>query len=244
MAMITTDYHKKGRVFVSGDKKPVGKCVDLIDAWIWCSYVGKAILDEIFAGSNSLDLNILPSGFIAGLEPSTTLKSPSDGYGAGYRDADSGVTGTGAGTAVSISLTDTLGVSEATCKSILKVPCSDVAYMRPEFGLMHELVHANRALRGKMRTVAQGNHMKNSEEAIAILITNMLMSEKGAAQLRKNYDTADALDSDPEPFVKAPGNEALVRQVATEHPTLKAKLNADKVPIRFNPIYTVFKGSA
>jgi hypothetical protein len=242
--MITTDYHKKGRVFVSGDKKPVDYCVQLLDAWIWCSYVGKAILEEIFAGSSSLDFNIVPSAFMAGIEPSTTLKSPNDAYGAGYKDPASGVTGTGTGSAVSVSLNDTLGVSDATCKSILSVPCSDVAYMRTEFGLMHELVHANRALRGKMRTVGQGNHMKNSEEAIAILITNMLMSEKGAAQLRRNYDTADALDSDPEPFVKAPGNEALVRQVAAEHPTLKAKLNADKVPIRFNPIFTVFQGRA
>jgi hypothetical protein len=244
MGQITTDYLKKGRVFVSGEKKYVDKCVKLLDDWIWCSYVGKAILEEIFAGSNKLDFNIVPSGFLADLEPTTNLKTVNDGYASGYKDPNAGVTGTGTGTGVSISLTDTLGVSDKACNTILHVPCSSVAYMRTEFVLMHEIVHANRALRGKMRTVSQGNHMKNSEEAIAILITNMLMSEKGAAALRKNYDTADALDSDPALFVKAAGNESLVRQVATDHPTLKTKVNTSTAPIRFNPIYSVFQGSA
>src|SRR5262249_10622981 len=159
------------------------------------------------------------AGFIEDLEPNTHLRTANDGFASGYRDPPTGVVGTGAGTGVTITLTETLGVSDKACDSILHVPCSAVAYMRTEFVLMHELVHANRALRGKMKSVRYEGHMKNSEEAIAILITNMLMSEKGAAQLRKNYDTAEALDSDPEPFVKEPLNSSLVREVAADHPT-------------------------
>jgi len=237
MGQTTTDYLKRGRVFVSGEKKYVDRCVDLLNRWIVCSFVGGAILEEIFAGSKQLDFSIVPSGFITDLEPQTTLRSPDDGYAQGYKSDV--VTGTGAGSAVTIILTETLSVSEKACSSILHVPCDAVAYMRPEFGLMHELVHANRALRGKMRTVSQGDRMKNSEEAIAILITNMLMSEKGAAALRKNYDTAEPL-TDLAGFVR--GNESLVRQVAIDHPTLKAKTNISTVPIPFNPIYTVFQG--
>jgi len=241
MGQITVNYKNRGRIFVNGEKRYADQCVDLLDRWILCSCVGGAILEEIFNGSKELDFNIVPSGFITGLEPETRLKSPDDGYALGYKSDV--VTGTGVGTRATITLTDTLSVSEAACSSILHVPCDAVVYMRTEFGLMHELVHANRALRGKMRTVSQGDHMKNSEEAIAILITNMLMSEKGAAALRKNYDTAERLDPpDPVLFKNQPGNEALINQVATDHPTLKAKTNTDTAPVPFNPIYAVFHG--
>jgi hypothetical protein len=243
MPSITRDYLNQKKLFISGEKKFVEKCEKLLNDWIWWSYVGRPILDEIFAGAKTIEFTIVPNAFMTS-EPETHIRDGqiNDAYGKGYSNP-LGVVGTGEGADVSITLNEALTITDATCRAILSAPCSDVVYTRPEFSIMHELVHANRAVRGKMRTVDMGNRLKNSEEAIAIMITNMLMSEKGASKLRKNYDTSEAIDPpDPAAFVKQPGMESMVRQIAADHSALKLRLNGKDVPVAFNLIYTVFQG--
>ena len=243
MPSITRDYLNQKKLFISGEKKSVEKCEKLLIDWIWWSYVGRAILDEIFASSKTIEFTIVPNSFMTS-EPETHIRDGqiNDAYGKGYRNPQ-GVVGTGEGADVSITLNQDLTITDATCKAILNAPCSDVVYTRPEFSIMHELVHANRASRGKMRSVDMSNRLKNSEEAIAIMITNMLMSEKGASKLRKNYDTSESIDPpDPAAFVKQLGMDSMVRQIAADHSTLKLRLNVKDVPVPFNLIYEVFQG--
>jgi hypothetical protein len=243
MPQITRDYLNQKKLFISGEKRFVEKCEKLLNDWIWWSHVGRPILDEIFAGSKTIQFSIVPNAFMAS-EPETHIKDGqiNDAYGKGYR-SQLGVVGTGDGADVSITLSQDLTITDATCKAILSAPCSDVVYTRPEFSVMHELVHANRAMRGKMRSVDMGNRMKNSEEAIAIMITNMLMSEKGASKLRKNYDTSEAIDPpDAAAFVKEPGIYSMIQQIAIDHSALKLRLNVKDVPVSFNLIYAVFQG--
>jgi len=124
--------------------------------------------------------------------------------------------------------------------------CENVNFYRPEFVLMHEIVHANRAMRGiqKKRIVPQ-DHQSDTEEQVAIIITNMLMSEKGGGPLRKNHQTNETLASpDPKPFVTNVDHYGLVKRIADSHPVLKARMNIKTCPVWFNPIYEIYRGNA
>ncbi|HET9956721.1 MAG TPA: hypothetical protein VFQ61_19630 [Polyangiaceae bacterium] len=245
MGQATNDFKNRKRLFISGESRAVRRCADVIDAWIWWSYVGRAILSEILdaPAGRTVDFSVVPDNFIAGLDARASARSPNDAYGAGYSSPDLGITGTGMGSKVSVVLTNSLSVSDGTCQAIMNVPCSSLAAFKTHFVLMHEIVHANRIARGKLRTVSMGGRLKNSEEAIAIIVTNMLMSEKGESGLRKTYDTSDVLTITADEFVKQDGVESLVRTIANDHPRLKTTLNRKEIPVPFNPIYSVFQGA-
>jgi Effector protein len=53
--------------------------------------------------------------------------------------------------------------------------------------LYHELVHAARAVNGKMDHIPMNKHYTNAEEFLAIMLTNIYMSEKGQTKLRGGH---------------------------------------------------------
>jgi len=243
---IKVDYMNKHRIFINGEPDSVERCVSLINMWVWWSYVGRAILEEIFDVHKILKINIVPYTENPNVEPKTNWGNIPDAHAKGYfhpgQAGQKDVEGTGRGSEMYIDLNENLSVSENKCPTIRTVAC--YTYMRPEFALMHELVHANRGMRGKMQTHSLPNQdMWNSEEEIAILITNMLMSEKGVTALRKDYRTNNVMDSDdPAKFIEQEGNKDLVKQIAADHPKLKRNTNTNAVHIPFNPIFMCFQG--
>jgi len=61
----------------------------------------------------------------------------------------------------------------------------------PDELLFHELIHAERSLEGVMYFMPVGNRYDNEEEYLAVVLTNIYLSSKGALQLRGNhYDGA------------------------------------------------------
>lgn len=238
-------FHEAWQTHHFGEASAARRCSEFIDGWLWWSYVGRAILEELFESPKGTEVNltIMPRGVVSEMEPEADALNPADAYASGYRSASGQIAGTGRGSSAIIQLAETLSVSDGICNAVMHVPCSSLAAYKTQYVLMHELVHANRMLRGMMRNYAVGERLRNSEEGIAIIVTNMLMSEKGETQLRKTCDTAEVLGYTSDQFLTRPGMESLVRAIGADHPKLKLSINTKDAPVPFNPIYAAFKGA-
>ncbi|HJQ61192.1 MAG TPA: hypothetical protein VJ890_30080, partial [Vineibacter sp.] len=109
--------------------------------------------------------------------------------------------------------------------------------------LLHELVHAARALSGDFDAAAMKGAMApydTEEEFVAIMVANIYISEKGkpAVFLRRSHSTeATGLaekDTDPEIFLYKDDNYRLVKKFCDQHPRV-SRMVAD-VPAKFNPV--------
>jgi hypothetical protein len=101
--------------------------------------------------------------------------------------------------------------------------------------LMHELVHANRIMRGLVKTDAKGmGKYGNSEEGIAIIIANMYLSEKGQSSLRGAYTSTGTMSDDPIAFISSDLNFRLAGNIYNQHPTLQRTLVYLPTTFKFN----------
>jgi hypothetical protein len=99
--------------------------------------------------------------------------------------------------------------------------------------LLHELVHAMRFVRGLICRRPLGDGWQDSEEFLAVTITNMYLSEKGKeSALRGDYGRTFKPLTDPGGF--AFRYKELLQQFRDEMPDLAGKLAS--VNCRFNPM--------
>lgn len=99
--------------------------------------------------------------------------------------------------------------------------------------LLHELVHALRLVRGLMCRQPLGDGWEDSEEFLAVMITNMYLSEKGKHYaLRGDYGRTFKPLASPGSF--AFGYKELLKQFRDEMPELARKL--ESVNCKFNPV--------
>jgi len=276
-------YMGKNNFTISGEQQYVEKCVKLLNDWVWCSYVGQAILQETFAAPKRLGINIDTSGNVNPHADFNGNENPLDAYAAGPSPPplpplpplppggpcyghnpdptpklspnrprpfdESYEPGTGRGANASIWLDKSLTLREASMSTVCGPDgkrCENIGFYRPELVLMHEIVHANRAMRGiQKRRIVPQDHQSNTEEQVAIIITNMLISEKGLGPLRKTHQTNETIASpDPKPFVANEEHYGLIKRIADSHPVLKTRMNIKSCPVWFNPIYEVYRGNA
>jgi hypothetical protein len=98
--------------------------------------------------------------------------------------------------------------------------------------LLHELVHALRAMSGRENSLPMGRAFDTQEEFYAILVTNIYTSERGAARsLRGDHGMFAA--ANPQEWRTDPEFQALIRSLATSQPSLVHRLA--RVKAAFNP---------
>lgn len=98
--------------------------------------------------------------------------------------------------------------------------------------LLHELVHADRMMSGRMNYLAVGHGFDTREEFFAVLVTNMYSSERGAFRpLRADHGTG--LLADPETWRLSSEFQTYVRDLSASSPGLALRLM--RVKTAFNP---------
>jgi hypothetical protein len=99
--------------------------------------------------------------------------------------------------------------------------------------LLHELFHKTRQAAGKACTLNTSNEWDNREEFYAIMVTNILRSERGAALLRGSHRPKfDPLLMDEVDFAK----QYLMALFDLKKEMQRLWLRLATVPGRFNPI--------
>jgi hypothetical protein len=74
---------------------------------------------------------------------------------------------------------------------------------RPDEVLLHEMVHAARDMKGVSYLLPMAKGYENEEEFLAIVITNVYLSEKGQTALAANHISSDVL-KDPNKLLDDP----------------------------------------
>jgi hypothetical protein len=108
----------------------------------------------------------------------------------------------------------------------------------PDELLFHELVHAERSLEGVMYFMPVGNRYDNEEEYLAVVLTNIYLSSKGALLLRGNH--YDGALTSPEKFLDNvqqvdEGPRMLLERFRLRQPTFFDML-AKPGLAKFNPV--------
>lgn len=101
--------------------------------------------------------------FLGGSTPYTEVRSCGDGS-----VLSAGVKGRGTGSDVTVAFTPKY-------------------WNYPDNILLHELVHGIRIMRGVQRCIATADHFDTMEEVIAISVTNVYRSERGATVFRRDH---------------------------------------------------------
>jgi hypothetical protein len=147
------------------------------------------------------------------------------------------VYGTGEGSNVELHYTDSLWKVGACCSSVPGGNAGDL----PDEVFLHEIVHSLRFLQGKSNqipTEGTARLYNNEEEFLAILVTNIYMSEKKAPLLRAhhfNHTPQKAPRDTSAGFLRDPEVLQLVKKYATEADGLGPKLQT-VTTVTFNPI--------
>jgi hypothetical protein len=225
------DFMNKGRLFIIGNRSDLCKRAEqLISQWIWYSYVGRAVLEEIFESRHQVFVQI--GQFTE--DPSTRSLSIDDSQKPG-----TGSGGTGLGADALSRFNENITMTTSSCDSA----CVSRGLSRPEFALMHELTHASRIVRAKVTLEAGGPTFGKLEEEVVTLISNMQNSEKGGP-VRVAISTETMIGYNPKTYFTRIGNAARRSLIVlmTDHPKVFAAANSATVPIPFNPVYAWFKG--
>ena len=170
----------------------------ILNQWINPSFVGRAVLDDIYASPAHAKLLIRESN----LESAAQVTG--DSSNAHYRGSNLAPFGEGTGIGASTML-----LFDIACKLPSKWcsgKCTNPRFNIPRHVLLHEMVHCMRQLRGRWRignTVMNGKAMP-LEEAIAIVVANMFMSEKGDNVLRAHHTGIATMPNDPQAFAADP----------------------------------------
>jgi hypothetical protein len=155
------------------------------------------------------------------------------------------VLGTGKGSGAEIHYTDGMYKAGGCCS----LPGPGNVGNNADEVLLHEIVHALRTMQGKRNPVpTEGTARKydTEEEFIAILVTNIYMSEKHATAFRADHQGYNALKpplDTPAGFLGDPQHLRMLKKMAGEAPGLFADLQNVSTAV-FNPVreYLLNKG--
>ncbi len=176
---------------------------DLVDHRIWPSATGQAVLSEI-ATASKRTASVVPyhpqteddynADVVADNVPDATSNGmPNlDSDGQPFRDKTgqpTGGSGTGKGSDVTIHFSPDLWGPFRSGRSTTSASPPAGPGTKPDEVFMHELVHACRDMRGVRYRLGVNRHYDNAEEYLAIVITNIYLSEKynGKTDLRADH---------------------------------------------------------
>jgi hypothetical protein len=185
----------------------------LLDRHIRHSATGRAILKEIGTAS-SHEAWILPyhpkndddynaDASATDVKDATSVGMPLlDSEGKPSRDAHGRPLGggTGKGSDVRIHFTPDMWMPFSSGRSSRFSHPPTGPGTRADEVLLHELVHACRDMRGVRYRLGVNKHMDNEEEFLAVVITNIYLSEKGQTDLRASHRGYTIL-RDPDKFL-------------------------------------------
>lgn len=112
----------------------------------------------------------------------------------------------------------------------------------PDAVLFHELVHVYRHITGsrlEYTLTVDGFPSQRYEEFVAILVTNLYLSEANSTQLRSfNHDVIDAM-TDSKNYMHRNGNRELVEELCGSSKIRPFLMELALVPCEFNPLHEV-----
>lgn len=135
------------------------------------------------------------------------------------------VMGTGAGSAARVQFTPGMWGPSSVCAG---GPGS-----LPDEILLHEIVHGMRATAGLLHCQPMGLHYDTEEEFVAVAITNVYMSERGATQLRANHLGFEPLTNVDTFYGGVMEQRQMIRRLFAQQPQLAHALSC--VRASFNP---------
>lgn len=104
--------------------------------------------------------------------------------------------------------------------------------------LLHELVHADRMMSGRMNYLPMGHRFDTREEFFAVLVTNMYSSERGPHRPLR-ADHFRGLLGDPDSWRTNPEFQTLIRDLTNSSPGLALRLV--RVKCAFNPFVGAYE---
>jgi hypothetical protein len=105
--------------------------------------------------------------------------------------------------------------------------------MRPEEVLFHEMVHASRDLNNGVTDDTPLELMDDYEEFLALVVTNMFRSERGAKKLHRNYILKELVSQEEaELFLSSKRQYIQALDILLSDPLVMAVV---KLPMPFNP---------
>ena len=103
----------------------------------------------------------------------------------------------------------------------------------PDEILLHEIVHGMRATAGLLHCQPMGLHYDTEEEFVAVAITNVYMSERGATQLRANHLGFEPLTNVDTFYGGVMEQRQMIRRLFAQQPQFAHALSC--VRAAFNP---------
>lgn len=231
------------RILIVGQREYVNKIWARLD-YIHCSQMGEAVLNEIFGAPSGRQVRIIStpgtgSGQAISVDdPATREDEHLDAWATGVvpDPARPHLTGTGRGCSSELRMDIVTTLPGAFCHGSVCPP--NPMFNEPVFVLFHELVHSMRQLNGKYQLgfATMNGREVEIEEGIAILITNVLMSEKGLTALRADHTTLDTVGTDPFVSLARHDGVAIVKAIKRDHPLLFRRMASQgRGLIPFNP---------
>jgi hypothetical protein len=174
--------------------------VKLLDKEIWPRLSGRALLAEINA-SRSRSLLILPYDGDDADENATERAKDDAGATSGgmpilsTKGKPTGGSGFGMGSDAVVNFSPSMWHPGPFGKGKFQhfVPATGPASF-PDEVLFHELVHASRDMRGVSYSMGVNRGYDNEEEYIAVVLTNIYLSNKGQTRLRASHHGFATLD--------------------------------------------------
>ena len=100
-------------------------------------------------------------------------------------------------------------------------------------GLLHELVHAARTLRGLLNRRRAPDKMDNWEEFFAVLVANVYASERGRPLRANHYRTTPLPAQNRDRWIRVPLYRQQIERMMRQQPDLSRRLSA--IDTEFNP---------
>ena len=237
---------KRQKIKIKGSKEFADKVEKMLNDWVYYSYVGRQVLKEIWSTSDGrmvtiqFQENIWTS--VVADDPNTAEDEESNQfakdhkYGMKFMDV---AVGTGKGASPTLSYDPDTKAPQNACSS---GNCPTPRFILPRFVLFHELVHSMRQMKGCWMTgsVTLNKKPTTLEEGVAIVLTNMLMSEKGDNTLRADHTSLDTIGCDPYTFVQDADAKKILARIKADHGGLYTYLKTLKTSyFPFNPIYAL-----
>jgi len=234
---------KRERILIKGDKKFCDTVEKLLNDWIYFSYVGRQVLNEIWNSPTGLKVTIQYNmntwnSFVFD-NPDTPEDEESNQFAKGIQYGMKGMDpakGTGKGASPTLNFDPDTKIPQTFCKGGV---CANPRFNLPRFVLFHELIHSMRQMKGLWTNSPLTLNKKQTtlEEGIAILLTNMLMSEKGDNTLRVDHNSIDTVIADPAACAADPAGKKIIEKIKTDHSGLYNSLAGLKNTVfPFNPL--------
>lgn len=235
---------KRQKIAIKGSKDFADKIEKMLNDWIYYSHVGRQVLKEIWAAGDGRVVTIQYQqgtwNSIVADDPKTAEDEEANQFASGHKYGmkflDVAV-GTGKGASPVLNYDPATQVPQQFCKGGV---CPAPRFILPRFVLFHELVHSMRQMKGLWVTGAAKLNGKPTtlEEGIAIVLTNMLMSEKGDNTIRADHQSIDTVVADPYAFAQDADAKKILAKIKTDHAGLYSYLKTLKMNyFPFNPIY-------